>query len=400
LIFLRRYFDSALQAVNFLLGDLVEQSEGAGTVVNPRTTHGALDLGGASTQISFYEPAEDIMSNLFKFQLGQAKHWNIYAHSFLMYGMNEAIDRFHASLIANRTLDERMIQGVYNPCLPVGGPSQRHDVRTNIHFTAEGVETWDYQEGLYPSGDGYFQAVLVNDRTEPDVDLCFEYAGRLLHREQNHWCNFAHKGDCSFAGIYQPALPRQSNDDGNGNFGEFVAFSNYYHIWQFLHLPERATIAQLEAATRHVCSLSHQELIEFIAGVDIGDNDDGSAELDSYCFRSAYAYHLLHRGYGFTHNDTVRATRVIEGQKVGWALGAMLYEINAMPWTYNTDDKNFSISADDTHLHMAWETVCLLVIALGMVLTLLIVFWMRERSLRRLYRDQYEPVKEVVSLPV
>lgn len=61
--------------VNFLMGDLISQSEGAGTVVNPRKTHGALDLGGGSTQISFYEPREDIMSNLFKFQIGQAKHW-------------------------------------------------------------------------------------------------------------------------------------------------------------------------------------------------------------------------------------------------------------------------------------------------------------------------------------
>ena len=79
--------------VNFLLGDLVEQSRGAGLVTDPKKTHGALDLGGGSTQISFYEPKEDIMANLFKLQIGQAKHWNLYAHSFLFYGMNEGTTR-------------------------------------------------------------------------------------------------------------------------------------------------------------------------------------------------------------------------------------------------------------------------------------------------------------------
>ena len=63
--------------VNFLMGDLIEASRGEGTVLEPRMTHGALDLGGASTQIGFYEPHEDIMSNLFKLQIGQAKHWNL-----------------------------------------------------------------------------------------------------------------------------------------------------------------------------------------------------------------------------------------------------------------------------------------------------------------------------------
>ena len=75
--------------VNFLVGDLIPETKGAGTVNPRRPTHGALDLGGGSTQISFFEPSQDIMSNLFKLHIGQAKHWNVYSHSFLFYGMNE-----------------------------------------------------------------------------------------------------------------------------------------------------------------------------------------------------------------------------------------------------------------------------------------------------------------------
>jgi len=64
---------------NFLLsnGEMLNESEGSGTVTSPRKTYGALDLGGASTQIAFYEQNEDIMANLFKLQIGQGKHWNV-----------------------------------------------------------------------------------------------------------------------------------------------------------------------------------------------------------------------------------------------------------------------------------------------------------------------------------
>jgi GDA1/CD39 (nucleoside phosphatase) family len=155
--------------VNFLLGDLLQDSLGSGTVVNPVQTHGALDLGGSSTQISFYEPNEDIMANLFKLQIGQAKHWNVYGHSFLYYGMNDAMTRFQSRLAAEKTAEQRLITGVYNPCLP-GGASV--DIRTNIHLNSKGVETLNYYEQDYPSGNGYYQATLVNRNERGNFDHC------------------------------------------------------------------------------------------------------------------------------------------------------------------------------------------------------------------------------------
>ena len=85
-------------AINYLMGTLYEDSRGFGTVSNPSRTYGALDMGGASTQISFFQPDGDVVANLFKMQLGAAKHWNVYAHSFLYYGANEARERLGAKL--------------------------------------------------------------------------------------------------------------------------------------------------------------------------------------------------------------------------------------------------------------------------------------------------------------
>jgi Golgi nucleoside diphosphatase len=367
--------------VNFLMGDLIKQSEGAGTVVNPRKTHGALDLGGGSTQISFYEHNEDIMSNLFKLQIGQAKHWNVYAHSFLFYGMNEAIHRFRARLVAGKDSRERLVDGVYNPCLPGG---TKVDVRTNIHLTNRSMETWEYSEE-YEGHDGFYQAVLKNDGVGGDPDHCFELAKDLLHLEQNQWCEFAHNGDCSLAGVYQPALPTESD-----SFVEFVAFSNYHHVWKFLKLPDLASIAQLEEATRYACSLSHDELVDY-AIPEISKDD-----LDSYCFRSAYVFQLLHNGFGFRMNDTIRATNVIKGHKVGWALGAMLYEINALPWRYEAVDPKPSHGANlaPIHLEVNHEQVFLFGIVVFLLASLCWIFASRERRLRSAKYEQYEVVKD------
>jgi len=192
--------------VNFLLGDLLAQSHGSGTVTASSsgseptmTTHGALDMGGGSTQISFFEPHQDIMSNLFKLQIGQAKHWNIYAHSFLFYGLNEARDRFHAKLAANKTREERLITGLYNPCQPHG--SARQEIRTNIHFDNEMEETWDYAGEHYPSGNGYFQATLVNEREANDVDQCLGLVKELLHLEKVGFCCFVALSSAAAAAV-------------------------------------------------------------------------------------------------------------------------------------------------------------------------------------------------------
>lgn len=181
--------------VNFLLNVLLPASQGAGTVIDPKLTYGALDMGGASTQISFYEPNEDIMSNLFKLQIGSGKHWNLYAHSFLHYGIVRAQRRFEARLADGHSSSQRLIEGIYNPCLP-GGSSK--EIRTNIHFnTTTGLETYQYTKD-YASGNGFYPALLRNDNKTGNFQECMKHTYDLLHLEQNNWCDFSHNGEVSW----------------------------------------------------------------------------------------------------------------------------------------------------------------------------------------------------------
>jgi Golgi nucleoside diphosphatase len=363
--------------INFAMGNLVEESEGAGTVVNPQLTYGALDMGGASTQISFYEPNEDIMSNLFKLQIGQGKHWNLYAHSFLYFGLNEARNRFQAHLLAGKDANSRLVQGVHNPCLPGGS---RQEVRLNIHINSHGEETWKSGSGV--SENGYYEAVLNNNNTSGDFDECMAYAKEMLNLEKNTWCDFAHKGECSFNGVAMPELPIQSE-----HFGEFLAFSNYYHVWDFLGLPKRASLQELYDATENICAMSKDEIFAF-------NQQNGKADVDQvedFCFRSAYAFNMLRNGYGFDMDEYITATNVLNGQKVGWALGAMLYEINTFPWEYVDSKQTTDSISQGSHspLYSAFFGVILFGIAVSLASTF---FFRRKRN-----RSLYQPLKEAHS---
>lgn len=56
--------------------------------------------------------------------------------------------------------------------------------------------------------------------------------------------------------------------------------------------------------------------------------------LAHYCFVATFGYVLLTEGYGFEPGRNLTVVNKIDGLKVTWALGAMLYEINALPWEY------------------------------------------------------------------
>jgi len=169
---------------------------------------------------------------------------------------------------------------------------------------------------------------MGNDNAHGDYDACKAAVVLLLRQDANAWCNFAHDRDCSFAGIYQPPLP--ISVDG---FGEFVATSNFYHTCVFLGLDEgRLPLEKLRDRTRLICSFSLDELELYNKGLDkvITDPDD----LKAMCFRATFIHSFLVEGVGFPDTYNISVHYIVNGQKLGWALGSMLYEINTLPWKF------------------------------------------------------------------
>ncbi len=302
-------------AVNFAKGVLLEQSTGSGEAVPPNKTYGMLEMGGASAQIAFYEPHGDVMANLFKLQIGAARHWNVYAHSFLYFGVNGAYERLNARLVANSSdVDDYF---VYNPCLP--GASQ-YVSTSRVHFVNNTMVPVSDPDHPFVLQAPLLSSILRNDHVRGDSQACREMVYKLLRLEANTWCNFAHDWDCSFAGIYQPKLPDL----------DFIVTSNFYSIFEFLGL-ETTTLAELRDQATRICDMTYPELQRYN---NKRAKPLATTDLLQCCFQATLAAAMMIEGVRFPLNKTVTAIDVINGQKLGWPLGSMLYEINTLPWKF------------------------------------------------------------------
>ena len=331
-------------AVNFAQGQLIKQSEGTGTVDEEVTnkTYGVLEMGGASAQIGFYEPNGDVMANLFKLQIGAAKHWNVYVHSFLYFGVNLAYDVLNAGLYIAATTntssvetkslgEEEEVNGIYNPCLPGGS---QYLFSSRVHAFPNGTLLPLSSAKNASSIEAHlYSAIMRNDNAKGDYDQCYVAVQKLLRKDANAWCDFAHDRDCSFAGIYQPPLPVMGNELYPI---EFIATSNFFEVYDFLGIAGiKVSMERLRTRSKYVCNMSVGELIVYNnqRKKPYSSMDD----LASMCFRSVFVSSFLIEGVGFPLSSEITAFDVINGQKVDWALGSMLYEINTLPWEFEKD---------------------------------------------------------------
>mmetsp|Transcript_10997 Transcript_10997/g.22199 ORF Transcript_10997/g.22199 Transcript_10997/m.22199 type:complete len:760 (-) Transcript_10997:253-2532(-) len=317
--------------VNFAKGRLIQDHEGrrpgTGIANDPQLTYGMVEMGGASTQIANFENHGDLMANLFKLQIGGARHTNVYVHSYLYFGINGAWSRLNSHLYGE--------QKTKNPCLPHG---------TSVEF-----DSWMHvneKQQFLPRSDPNSTPYSVNmvsgkhkKATNSDFEDCSKHSLELLRkRTNNDWCDFQMDGNCGFAGIYQPPMPQR-----NSPTDEFIATSNFVDIYRFLRLGERASISQIGTAAEKVCKLNWKKLKRY------NDKNEQLSEMKSYlsidtdlelaqmCFRSIFAYHMLRDGFEFGDDYQLTAIDVIDGHKLGWALGCMLYEINTLPWDFHPE---------------------------------------------------------------
>lgn len=140
---------------------------------------------------------------------------NRYTHSFLYYGQNEA-----AVQVKNLVLNGKSVgANTYNhPCLPPG---------YSTTFAASATRNVTLQ------GTGNYAACRVL------TDSLMDTSARCLTDPNG---DFSAHTTCSVGGTYQPPV--------NGNF---VAFSGFTHVTDFLSLAANASLAQLQQAATASC---------------------------------------------------------------------------------------------------------------------------------------------------
>ncbi|XP_047556582.1 ectonucleoside triphosphate diphosphohydrolase 2 isoform X3 [Lutra lutra] len=165
---------------NYLLENFIKYGW-VGQWFRPRKgTLGAMDLGGASTQITFEtaSPAEDPANEVQLWLYGQP--YRVYTHSFLCYGRDQVLLRLLASALQTHG---------FHPCWPRGYSAQvlPRDVYASPCAAAQQPQAFNSSARVSLSGAS-------------DPALCRSLVAGLFNFSS---CRFSR---CSFNGIFQPPV--------------------------------------------------------------------------------------------------------------------------------------------------------------------------------------------------
>ncbi|XP_044893759.1 ectonucleoside triphosphate diphosphohydrolase 3 isoform X2 [Felis catus] len=249
---------------NYLMGNFLEKNLWHMWVhPNGVETTGALDLGGASTQISF--AAGDKVglnsSHIMKVSL-YGYVYSLYTHSFQCYGRNEAEKRFLAILLQDSPTKTNLI----NPCYP-----RNYLTTFTGGYIFDSLCTADLRPVSYNPED------IITVGGTGDPSLCREKVASLFDftacRDQEA---------CSFDGVYQPKVK-----------GTFVAFAGFYYTASAFNLSGSFSLSAFNSSSWDFCSESWSQLPLLLPRFD-------EVYARSYCFSAHYIYHLLVNGYRFT----------------------------------------------------------------------------------------------------
>lgn len=272
-----------------------------GVPSSPNASYGTLDLGGASSQITFIPKDPSILANLFpmhfgnSLQKGQTIH--TYSHSFLHFGFVSSWQRAGDYVSDEvQTFGSQLV--VQHPCLASGQNWSVSAPTFGAGFSAQQANRTD--GSLDFAGSGNFEACsLVAQAIIPKGTPCF------------------FGGQCSFMGQYQPNL------DGLN----FALIGDFQAVFHALDVPDGGTLADVAARASEVCGEPEHEQLRRAAQAGYGRATD-----PPLCWMATWAVTLLSHGYQFPMNTTSLSWHKHDwGGAADWALGRMIYEINSFP---------------------------------------------------------------------
>ncbi|XP_061492337.1 ectonucleoside triphosphate diphosphohydrolase 1 isoform X2 [Rhineura floridana] len=279
--------------LNYLLGNFKESiwPEFLPRIFFSAGTIGALDLGGASTQITFVPDQENIESleDTANFHL-YGKKYTVYTHSFLCYGKDQALRlKLLQDVLGSST------GRLEDPCFHQG-----YERTFDILYLRKTPCT-----PLNVTLPSYSQLQIVGTG---DHETCLISIEKIFNIVD---CPYS---SCSFNGIFLPPVS-----------GDFGAFSAFYYVMDFLNVTKKP-MDKVTETMKTFCSKSWDEVkAEFPAIKE--------KYLSEYCFSGTYILSLLGQRYNFTKEKwrNIHFLGKIRNSDAGWTLGYMLNLTNMIP---------------------------------------------------------------------
>eukprot|EP00929_Paragymnodinium_shiwhaense_P001322 TRINITY_DN101547_c0_g1_i1.p1 TRINITY_DN101547_c0_g1~~TRINITY_DN101547_c0_g1_i1.p1 ORF type:complete len:464 (-),score=49.94 TRINITY_DN101547_c0_g1_i1:804-2195(-) len=250
------------------------------------SSYGVLDLGGASFQITFMPGTGHQVLQSSHPMLLRGQQANLYAASYLQFGIQEAQRLLQRHLIAHTLMGEAAAE-LTHPCLP------------------HGLQYADALIGDDSSPEASLRAVWQGHGS---YDECASKIRELFDKRAA-----CYTPPCTFGGRYQPRLGNQ----------RFVAFSTFGRVIDELALtPHKTTLEDIENAARYVCKMDWDT-------VQQRWRDLSELSLRMLCFKATYVVQLLHFGLGFDKkNLQIEFGTIGNASAISWASGAMIWAAN------------------------------------------------------------------------
>ncbi|KAM4719369.1 ectonucleoside triphosphate diphosphohydrolase 2 [Anableps anableps] len=282
--------------VNYLLENFIKYGFVGRWFSSGRPMVGALDFGGASTQITFVtqEQVED-KKDMMKLHL-YGHDYLLYTHSFLCYGQDQLLKRLLAHIVKSQGYS----QVVTHPCYPANHTRtlKMYDIFDSPCTAQDKPDSYNPKSSVTLQGSGHYEHCVGN------VSELFPY----------YSCPFSR---CSFDKVFQPKVT-----------GSFMAFSAFFYIHSLLQQVTGVTVRtpqQLEEASKMLCSMNYSQI------TTLAPNE--KHRLQDSCACSVFLKALMLRGYGFDDASFPRISfqKKAGDTSVGWALGYMLVLSSLLP---------------------------------------------------------------------
>lgn len=283
--------------INYLLGRFTQEQSWLNFISDSQkqATFGALDLGGASTQITFVplNSTLEAPETSLQFRL-YGTDYTVYTHSFLCYGKDQALWQKLAQ-------DIQVSSGgiLKDPCFY---PGYKKVVNVSELY---GTPCTKRFEKKLPFNQFQVQGT-------GDYEQCHQSILKLFN---NSHCPYS---QCAFNGVFLPPLQ-----------GSFGAFSAFYFVMDFFKKMANDSVSSQEKMTeitKNFCSKPWEEVKASYPTVK-------EKYLSEYCFSGTYILSLLLQGYNFTGTswDQIHFMGKIKDSNAGWTLGYMLNLTNMIP---------------------------------------------------------------------
>ncbi|GIY70187.1 ectonucleoside triphosphate diphosphohydrolase 3 [Caerostris extrusa] len=225
------------------------------------TTYGALDMGGASMQISYALPGEKHGESETKGLTLYGQVHNVFSHSNLCFGRDEAERRYRYLL-----LKDTKATTIDDPCLPLG---KTYTITWANLFKRPCTNSTRFPEiTKSPILDVNYTFVGLSS-----PEKCRIAVAKLLN---NTMCEQYQFKECF------KKLDNIPDDQ------QYLAFASYFFTTDFLNVT-KGSLEEYEDAMENFCSKNYTEVQKI----------SKSKFATQYCFNSKYIHHVLTSGFGF-----------------------------------------------------------------------------------------------------